>query len=42
MAMETLKEGLCHVLKVAANVEVVQGHSVITFQVKMLEDEILW
>ena len=41
MAMETLNEGLCHVLKVATNIEVIQGHSVITFQVKVLEDEIL-
>ena len=40
--METLQEGLCHVLKVTANVEIVQGHSVITFQVEVLEDEILW
>ena len=41
MALETLQEGLCHVLEVTTNVEVIQRHPVIALQVEVLEDEIL-
>ena len=41
VTLQTLQEGLGHMLKVAADVEIIKCYSIVTFQVEVLEDEIL-
>ena len=41
MALKTLEERLSQVLEMTADVEIVQCYLVLTFEIEVLEDEIL-
>ena len=42
MLRQTLKQSLGHVFKVAADVEIVDSNAVFAFQIKVVEDKVLW